>query len=169
VLDVKKLVGMLGGISVDIGPEGVILDGEAVGDEIYSIEVSNHVSAVSSVPEVRAKLVVLQREAGRRRGVVMEGRDIGTVVFPDAELKIFLTADPAVRARRRWKDMPDIPLDDIERNIRERDNADAGRESSPLRKADDALVLDNSDMTLEEQVEWVMDKLRMMRARTMDN
>jgi cytidylate kinase len=148
VLDVEKLVGMLG----EISPE-IVLGG---GSELNSLEVSDRVSAVSSVPEVREKLVVLQREIGEKRGVVMEGRDIGTVVFPDAELKIFLTADPSVRALRRWRDMPEVPLEEIERNIRERDRLDAAREVSPLRMADDALLLDNSGMTPEEQLDWAM-------------
>jgi cytidylate kinase len=153
VLDRAKLIAML----PDIDRQTVM----AGGSELHSIEVSSHVSAVSAVPEVREKLIAIQREIGRGRGVVMEGRDIGTVVFPDAELKIFLTADPAVRARRRWAEMSEVPLDEIERNIRERDKADAAREISPLRRADDALVLDNSNMTLEEQIEWVLDKLTM--------
>jgi cytidylate kinase len=152
VLDRAKLIAMLPEIS-----PAMVLGG---GSELHSIEVSRHVSAVSSVPEVRAKLVALQREIGRGRGVVMEGRDIGTVVFPDAELKIFLTADPAVRARRRWAEMPEVPLEEVERNIRERDKADAAREVSPLRPADDAVVLDNSNMTLEEQLEWVLQRLK---------
>ncbi len=152
VLDREKLISML----PKIGRDEVIRGGE----ELHSIEVSRHVSAVSSVPEVREKLVAIQREIGRQRGVVMEGRDIGTVVFPDAELKIFLTADPAVRARRRWAEMPEVPLEDVECNIRERDKADAARKVSPLRRADDAVVLDNSNMTLEQQIEWVLRRLR---------
>ncbi len=152
VLDREKLIAMLPGISTEEVMRG--------GSELHSLEVSRHVSAVSSVPEVREKLVAIQREIGSRRGVVMEGRDIGTVVFPDAELKIFLTADPAVRARRRWAEMPEVPLEDVERNIRERDKADAAREVSPLRRADDAVVLDNSDMTLEQQIEWVLQRLK---------
>ncbi len=152
ILDSGKLIEML----PEIGRKAVL----DTGSELHSIEVSRHVSAVSAVPEVREKLVAIQREIGSQRGVVMEGRDIGTVVFPDAELKIFLTADPSVRAQRRWAEMPDVSLEEVERNIRERDKADAAREVSPLRRADDALVLDNSDMTLSEQVEWVLKKLK---------
>ncbi len=145
-LNREKLVAML----PDIDRATVMRDC----DELHSLEVSRHVSDVSSVPEVREKLVALQREIGQRRGVVMEGRDIGTVVFPDAELKIFLTADPTVRARRRFDQMEGVPLEQIEENIRTRDKADAERKVSPLRKADDALVLDNSAMTLEQQLDW---------------
>jgi cytidylate kinase len=126
---------------------------------LRGLEVSDRVSRISSIGAVRERLVALQREMGRRGGVVMDGRDIGTVVFPDADLKIFLTADPAVRARRRYDELRaaghDVSLAEIERNIRERDLHDTNRLISPLRKAPDAIVLDNSDMTLEEQMEWV--------------
>lgn len=142
----------------------LFMNGEKVDDQIRSIEVSDLVSGVSALPEVRAKLVALQQKMGRNRGIVMDGRDIGTVVFPDAELKIFLTADPAVRARRRYNELiakgEDVSLPEIERNIRERDAADQQRAISPLRKADDALVLDNSDMTEREQMDWVMGRLK---------
>jgi cytidylate kinase len=118
---------------------------------------------VSSIGAVRQRLVTLQREMGRQGGVVMDGRDIGTVVFPDADLKIFLTADPAVRARRRFDELRaagvDVSLDEIERNIRERDRLDQSREISPLRQAPDAIVLDNSHMTLEQQMRWVEQRL----------
>jgi cytidylate kinase len=135
-------------------------DASMAGDpRLRGLEVSDRVSRVSSIGAVRERLVALQREMGRRGGVVMDGRDIGTVVFPDADLKIFLTADPAVRARRRYDELRaaghDVSLAEIERNIRERDLHDANREISPLRQAPDAVVLDNSDMTLEQQMEWV--------------
>ena len=117
-------------------------------------------SRVSAIPEVRSKLVAMQQEMGRRRGVVMDGRDIGTVVFPDAELKIFMTADPAVRARRRYDELrargDEVSLEEIERNVRERDRADMSRAVSPLRQAEDAIVLDNSHMSVEEQMEWFL-------------
>ena len=104
----------------------------------------------------------MQQEMGRRRGVVMDGRDIGTVVFPDAELKIFMTADPAVRARRRYDELKakgdTVSLGEIERNVRERDKADMSRAISPLRQAPDAVVLDNSHMTVEEQMAWFMER-----------
>ncbi len=130
---------------------------------LRSIEVSDWVSRVSSLAPVRERLVVEQRAVGRQGGVVMDGRDIGTVVFPDADLKIFLTADPAVRARRRFDELRaaghDVSLEEIERNIRERDHRDQTREISPLRQAPDAIVLDNSTMTLPEQMSWVEKRL----------
>lgn len=168
-LDRERLVRMLGDVKIGFrfnpqrNASDVYVNGENVEGRIRSIEVSDIVSEVSSVPEVREKLVAIQQELGRGRGVVMDGRDIGTVVFPDAELKIFLTADPAVRAQRRYKELTDkghdVSYEEIERNIRERDTADETREISPLRKADDALVLDNSHTTLDEQLEWVMKKV----------
>lgn len=140
------------------------INGEPVGDRIRSIEVSDAVSAVSRIPEVRRKLVAMQQQIGKDKGVVMDGRDIGTVVFPDAELKIFLTADPAVRAQRRYDEQrskgENVSLAEIENNIRLRDKLDQERKTSPLRKADDALILDNSYMTTDQQMEWVMEKLK---------
>lgn len=136
-----------------------MLNGAIVEDAIRSIEVSNLVSPVSAIAEVRTKMVSLQQDLGRSKGIVMDGRDIGTVVFPDAELKIFMTADPKVRALRRYKELKDkgesVSLEAIEANVRGRDQMDENREVSPLRKADDALVLDNSYMTPEEQMDWV--------------
>lgn len=165
-VDKDRLAGMLGDIKITFkfNPErsasDVYVNGENVEGRIRSIAVSNLVSEVSSISEVREKLVALQQELGRDRGVVMDGRDIGTVVFPDAELKIFLTADPAVRAKRRYDELSakgeNVSYEEIERNVRERDRADETREISPLRRADDAVVLDNSRMTLDEQMEWVM-------------
>lgn len=141
------------------GRSEVYLNGENVEREIRRIDVSNQVSTISSIPEVRAKLVALQQAMGEARGVVMDGRDIGTVVFPNAELKIFMTADPRVRAERRYKELQakgeEVSLADIEKNVRERDRQDETRAVSPLRRAEDAVVLDNSHMTVEEQMEWV--------------
>lgn len=141
------------------GRSEVYLNGENVEREIRRIDVSNRVSSISSIPEVRAKLVALQQQMGEARGVVMDGRDIGTVVFPNAELKIFMTADPRVRAERRYKELhakgEEVSIEEIERNVRERDRQDETRAVSPLRRADDAVVLDNSHMTVEEQMEWV--------------
>lgn len=140
------------------GASDIYVNGECVEDAIRTVAVSDNVSAVSSIPQVRKKLVAMQQEMGRAKGVVMDGRDIGTVVFPQAELKIFLTADPAVRARRRYEEMKakgvEVSLEEIERNIRSRDEADQNRAVSPLRRADDAIVLDNSYMTPAEQMEW---------------
>ena len=141
------------------GRSDVYLNDENVETEIRRIDVSNRVSGVSSIPAVRAKLVAMQQEMGRRKGVVMDGRDIGTMVFPEAELKIFMTADPRVRAERRYKELiakgEEVSLAEIERNIRERDHQDETRAVSPLRRAADAVVLDNSGMTVEEQLRWI--------------
>lgn len=135
------------------------LNGKAVEDEIRSPQVANHVSLVATIPEVRTRLVELQRELGSNKAIVMDGRDIGTVVFPDAELKIFMTADPLVRAQRRLKELQErglhVTLEEVLRNIEERDYIDQNRDVAPLRKASDALVLDNTNMTVEEQMEWV--------------
>ena len=137
------------------GASDIYVNGDLVEGKIRTIEVSNCVSAIAAV---RRKLVAMQQEMGRRRGVVMDGRDIGTVVFPDAELKIFMTADPRVRACRRYDELrakgDPVSLEEIERNVRERDKADMGRAISPLRQAEDAIVLDNSCMTVGEQMAW---------------
>ena len=115
-------------------------------------------SGVSSVGEVREKLVAMQQQMGRNKGIVMDGRDIGTVVFPDAEIKLFMTADPKVRAQRRYDELTakgdNVSLEEIEDNVRSRDIADQNRAISPLRKADDAVVLDNSYMTIDDQMKW---------------
>lgn len=145
------------------GASDIYVDGNLVEGKIRTIEVSNCVSQVSAIPAVRQKLVAMQQEMGRHRGVVMDGRDIGTVVFPDAELKLFMTADPAVRAQRRYDELSakgqQVTLSDIERNVRERDQADMTRAVSPLRKAEDAIELDNSHMTVDEQMKWFMERL----------
>lgn len=131
------------------------LNGENVEDEIRNMEVSNWVSQVSTIREIRDFLVEQQQMMGRNKGVVMDGRDIGTVVFPDAELKIFMTARPEVRAKRRYDELiakgKDVNYDEVLMNILERDRIDSGREESPLKKADDAITLDNTDMTREQQ------------------
>lgn len=141
------------------GASDIYVDGEWVEGKIRTIEVSNFVSAVSQIPEVRTKLVAMQQKMGREKGVVMDGRDIGTVVFPDAELKLFMTADPRIRALRRYEELREkgdsVSLEEIEQNIIDRDRADQSRAISPLRKAEDAVVLDNSYMSLEEQMEWL--------------
>ena len=136
------------------------LNGELVEKEIRSLEVSNHVSPIAAVPFVRTAMVAQQQAMGQEGGIVMDGRDIGTTVFPKAELKIFVTASAEVRAQRRYdelvsKGMPE-PYEDILKNVVERDYIDTHREVSPLRQADDALLLDNSHMTIPEQNEWVM-------------
>ena len=141
-----------------------VLNGRNVEKEIRSMSVSERVSNVAKQPYVRQRLVEQQQAMGRKKGIVMDGRDIGTTVFPDAELKIYVTASAEVRAQRRYdelkaKGMP-ADYDDILKNVQERDYIDSHREVSPLRKADDAIELDNSNMTIPEQKTWLMEKYR---------
>lgn len=153
-------------ISFKLDPETsrpmACLNGEVVEQEIRSLEVSQHVSPIAALPFVRAKLVEQQQAMGKEKGIVMDGRDIGTVVFPEAELKIFVTASAEIRAQRRYKELEakGMPADfnDILKNVEERDYIDSHRATSPLRQADDALVLDNSHLTIEEQKKWLMEK-----------
>ncbi|MEG0725486.1 MAG: (d)CMP kinase [Mucinivorans sp.] len=141
-----------------LGRSEIYLDQENIDLAIRSVEVNNMVSAVASLPSVRHKLVTIQRAMGHRGGVVMDGRDIGTVVFPEADIKIFMTADPVIRAQRRYDELHGaVALADIEKNVRERDAADLSRQESPLRQAADATVLDNSRMTPEDQMIWFFD------------
>lgn len=137
-----------------------LLNGENVEQEIRGMEVSAHVSPVSALPTVRQKMVAIQRQLGEGRRVVMDGRDIGTRVFPQAELKVFMTADPAVRARRRQAELQEkgqaVAVSEIERNLLERDELDSSRKESPLTKASDAVTLDTTYLTFEEQVEQVI-------------
>lgn len=139
------------------------LNGENVEDEIRQLPVSRNVSQVAVIAEVRTAMVFLQQQMGKNKGIVMDGRDIGTVVFPDAELKIFVTASAGIRAQRRYDELTakgeKVSYDEILQNVQERDRIDSTREISPLRKADDALVLDNSHMTREEQLEWAIGKV----------
>ena len=141
------------------------LNGEMVERDIRGMEVSSHVSPIAAIPFVREALVAQQKAMGKEKGVVMDGRDIGTVVFPDAELKIFVTASPEVRAKRRYDEMEvKVQLadyDDILKNVQQRDYIDTHREVSPLRQAEDAIVLDNSHMTIEEQDAWLIDKYQL--------
>lgn len=138
----------------------ILLNGENVEQEIRLLAVSQNVSPVAAVAGVRHLLVALQQEMGKSKGIVMDGRDIGTVVFPDAELKIFMTAQPDVRAQRRFDELTakgeTVSYEEIRANIIGRDRYDETREESPLRKADDAIVLDNSYMSRDEQLEWIM-------------
>ena len=140
------------------------LNGENVEEEIRRMEVSQNVSPVSTIPEVRQEMVKQQRENGKNKGIVMDGRDIGTVVFPDAELKIFMTASPEVRAQRRYLELKEkgqnVDFNEILQNVKERDRIDSERKVSPLRKADDALILDNSNLTREEQLNWALEKVK---------
>lgn len=140
----------------------VCLNGENVERYIRTLEVSQHVSPIAALPFVREKLVEQQQAMGNEKGIVMDGRDIGTVVFPNAELKIFVTASAEIRAQRRFKEletkgMP-ADFDEILQNVEQRDYIDTHRETSPLRQADDALVLDNSHLTIAEQKAWLMEK-----------
>lgn len=140
----------------------VCLNGECVERDIRTLEVSQHVSPIAALPFVREKLVEQQQAMGNEKGIVMDGRDIGTVVFPDAELKIFVTASAEIRAHRRFKELEakGMPanFDEILQNVEQRDYIDTHRETSPLRQADDALVLDNSHLTIAEQKVWLMEK-----------
>lgn len=149
-------------LNSETGRPDTYLNGELVEKEIRTMEVSSHVSPIAALPFVREALVAQQQAMGKEKGIIMDGRDIGTVVFPDAELKIFVTASAEVRAQRRYdelkaKDMP-ADFDDILKNVKERDYIDSHREVSPLRKADDAIELDNSNMTIAEQKAWLMQK-----------
>lgn len=144
------------------GKAETYLNGENVEQEIRSMRVSDKVSPVSAIPFVRTALVALQQEMGRQKGIVMDGRDIGTTVFPDAELKIFVTASAATRAQRRVdelraKGVP-VDFDEVVANIVKRDHIDQTRKESPLRKADDAIELDNSTLTIEQQNQWLEER-----------
>lgn len=140
------------------------LNGENVEDKIRTMEVSTKVSPVSAIGFVRTALVALQQELGKEKGIVMDGRDIGTTVFPDAELKIFVTASAEIRALRRYDELTakgqTVNFEEILTNVKERDYIDQNREVSPLKRAKDALVLDNSLYTIEEQKEWLMQQFQ---------
>jgi cytidylate kinase len=144
------------------GMQETWLNGVNIEEKIRGIEVSSIVSSISQIGDVRTKMVSMQRKIGEHGRVVMDGRDIGTVVFPNAILKIFMTADPIVRAKRRYDELTQkgmiVQLEEIAENIRMRDREDENRPVSPLRKANDALVLDNSYMTIAEQMEWFRKK-----------
>ena len=144
------------------GQQYTILNGENVERQIRGMEVSSNVSPISAIGFVREALVELQREMGKQGAIIMDGRDIGTTVFPNAELKIFVTASDEIRARRRFDELTlkgENPVyEDVLKNVRERDYIDSHRAVSPLRKADDAIVLDNSNLTFQEQDEWLMEQ-----------
>ncbi len=153
-------------MTVAPGEEGmrVFLDGEEVTSFLRTAQVSSHVSQVSAIPAVRQVMTALQRKLSAQGGTVLDGRDIGTVVLPAADVKIFLTASPRVRALRRYKDMkaanPEITVESIEADIRRRDTLDSTRKVAPLKPAADAVFLDNSTMTLEETAEKIMEICR---------
>lgn len=146
----------------ETGRPDTYLNGENVENDIRTMEVSSHVSPIATLPFVRKALVEQQQRMGAEKGIVMDGRDIGTVVFPDAELKIFVTASAEVRAQRRYDELKakgmEADFADILKNVQERDYIDSHRETSPLRKADDALELDNSKLTIAEQKQWLYDQ-----------
>ena len=151
-------------LNAETGRPETYLNGEWVERDIRTMLVSSHVSVVAALPFVRESLVRQQQRMGEAKGIVMDGRDIGTVVFPDAELKIFVTASPEVRAQRRYDELKqkgmDADYEDILRNVEQRDYLDTHREVSPLRQASDALVLDNSLLTVEEQKQWLLSQYR---------
>lgn len=165
-VDDHRLISRLNDIAIEFrfNPENqrneTYLNGENVEEEIRQLPVSQHVSPVATIREVREAMVEQQQAMGCHKGIVMDGRDIGTVVFPQAELKLFMTARPEVRARRRYDELTakgqDVNFEEILENVVERDRIDSSREVSPLKKADDAVILDNSDLTREQQMAWVM-------------
>lgn len=169
--NVNALVGKLSEINISfkfnktLGFAEVYLNGENVEKQIRTLEVSSFVSKVAAIPEVRYQLVKQQQQMGENKGVVMDGRDIGTVVFPYAELKLFMIASANKRATRRFDELiergDNVKYEDVLRNVQERDYIDSNREDSPLVKADDAIEIDNSDLTLEEQFAKVLQLVQM--------
>ncbi len=167
--DTKSLVAALPAIDIKFiynqlkERSDIYLNGECIEEEIRTLEVSNNVSYISSIAEVRAMLCSLQQQMGLDKGIVMDGRDIGTTVFPNAELKIFMTASVEVRAMRRYIELKaknqSVSLEEISNNISSRDFQDENRKESPLKRADDAILLDNSNMSVEQQMQWVDDLL----------
>ena len=151
----------------DINEYETFLNSENVEKEIRNMEVTSYVSRISQIPEVRSRMVELQRQIGVSKGIVMDGRDIGTVVFPDADIKIFMTASVDIRAKRRHNELKtkgiNIDFEEIKRTIIARDIADENRDISPLRRADDAIILDNSRMTVEEQMLWIKEIIEKKR------
>lgn len=143
------------------------LNGEYVEEQIRGMEVSDQVSGIAALGFVREFLVAQQREMARNESVIMDGRDIGSVVFPDADVKFFMTASPAVRAQRRYKELTDkdveVSYEEVEANVLKRDYIDAHREESPLKQTDDAIVVDNSDMTVEDEVAFMIEKIRQVQ------
>lgn len=166
-VDSEALVAALPQISVGFalmhdGTQHTTLDGEDVEDKIRGMEVSRNVSPVAAIPAVRHSLVKMQQDYGKAKGIVMDGRDIGTTVFPHAELKIFMSASAETRARRRLKELQEkgqqLTFEEVLENVQSRDHIDQTRAESPLRRADDAIDLDNSMMTIAEQNQWLLDR-----------
>lgn len=165
-LDTERLEAALPDINITFGVDAdgktqTMLNGEVVEQEIRRMEVSSKVSIVAAVGGVRRALVKQQQAMGKQKGIVMDGRDIGTVVFPDAEMKVYVDASPETRARRRYDELhakgDSVTYEEVLANVSERDRIDTTRAESPLRKADDAVVLDNSNMTIAEQDKWLLD------------
>jgi cytidylate kinase len=156
---VPELNSALEELDIHFGEKGTYMGDRCIENEIRSMEVAGKVSPIATVPEVRDYVDRKLREFGKAKRVVMDGRDIGTTVFPDAELKIFMTADPLVRAERRAAEMRakgiEVDIESVIANLQERDYIDSHREASPLSKAEDAIVLDNSHMNMEQQMEWL--------------
>lgn len=167
--DNNAIIAALPDIRIDfaVQPDGTqhtTINGKDVETEIRTLRVSNSVSPVATIPQVRKALVAMQKALGNEKGIVMDGRDIGTVVFPEAELKIFVDASAETRAGRRYKELCDKGMlasyEDVLANVVERDKIDTTRAESPLRRADDAIAIDNSDMTLEEQDAWLLEQYK---------
>lgn len=169
-VDEHKLINALTSINIDFSPAGcdgrqhTLLNGKDVETEIRSLRVSEHVSPVAAIPEVRHALVAMQQNLAQDGGIVMDGRDIGTTVFPHADLKIFVNASARTRAERRYAEMRAsgnvVDFEEILKNVMLRDHIDETRSESPLRRANDAIELDNSDMTPDEQDSWLMERFR---------
>lgn len=164
IINIKALELLLADTDIDFrftetrNRHETFLNGKNVEDEIRTAGVSDYVSQVSEIGQVREKMVSIQRRYGKEGGIVMDGRDIGTVVFPEADLKVFMTANPVVRAKRRYKELKEKGVETnfeaVKKNIEKRDYIDSNRKISPLKKAADAIVLDNSNMTVQEQMKW---------------
>lgn len=170
-LDKERLQNEINGIKVEFrinketGLPDTYLNGTIVESAIRTMEVSSRVSEVSAIPFVRHAMVALQQEMGKAKGIVMDGRDIGTVVFPHAEMKIFVTADPEIRAKRRFDELRSkgddkTTFEEVLENIKNRDHQDQTRKESPLKQAGDAILLDNTYMTIDEQLKWLIDKFK---------
>lgn len=151
-------------LNKETGRPDTYLNNENVENKIRTMEVSSHVSSIAAIPFVREALVAQQQKMGKDKGIVMDGRDIGTVVFPNAELKIFVTASPEVRAQRRYDELMEKGMEadynEILENVKQRDYRDSHRDVSPLRKADDAIELDNSNISIEEQKQWLINQYK---------